>query len=213
MMVVGLVGKSCSGKNFVGSLLSEQGFEVWDLDVLGHEALECNAKAVVDAFGDDVRDPSSMPSSPAVSRKALSAKVFDEPSLRTVLEGILYPWMEERILSRASCIGDGVLVLNGALLHRAGMDAFCKAVIYVDAPYEVRLERALFRDGISKESFQKREASQPDVDFRCNTYACPVFVVENGFGTKKAELNRQIRNICDRIGITYIKGNEYREEK
>ena len=55
--------------------------------------------------------------------------------------------------------------------------------------------------------------SAEDVDFRDNAYRCPVFVVENGFGAEKRELNRQIVDICDRIGITDIKGNENHEEE
>ena len=40
-----------------------------------------------------------------------------------------------------------------------------------------------------------------------------VFVVKNGFCAEKRELNRQIVDICDRIGITDIKGNENHEEE
>ena len=185
-MLIGLVGKSCSGKNYVGTMLERMGFEVLDLDVLGHEGLSANADAI---------------------------ESVDDPSLRKALEDILYPWMERRILEHEALRGGSVLVLNGALLHRAGIDRLCKAVIYVDAPYEVRLKRAFERDGISEEAFQKREAAQEDVDFRDNAYRCPVFVVENGFGAEKRELNRQIVEICDRIGITDIKGNENHEEE
>jgi len=210
-MLIGLVGKSCSGKNYVGALLEGMGFEVLDLDVLGHEGLSANADAIESVFGRDVMVEEG--GVLHVSRKALSKKVLDDPSLRKALEDVLYPWMERRILGREALCCGSVLVLNGALLHRAGMDRLCKAVIYIDAPYEVRLKRALERDGVSKEAFQKREAAQEDVDFRSNAYACPVFVVENDFGTEKRELNRQIVDICDRIGITDIKGNEDHEEE
>lgn len=210
-MLIGLVGKSCSGKNYVGSLLEEMGLEVLDLDVLGHEGLDVNAGSIEQVFGHDVMSEEG--GAMHVSRKALSKKVFDDPSKRKALEDILYPWMESRILEHETLCGGSVLVLNGALLHRAGMDRLCKAVIYVDAPYEVRLKRAFGRDGVSEEVFQKREAAQADVDFRDNAYVCPVFVVENGFGVEKRELNRQIVAICDRIGITDIKGNENHEEE
>lgn len=210
-MLIGLVGKSCSGKNYVGSLLEEMGLEVLDLDALGHEGLDVNAGSIESVFGRGVLSEEG--GTMHVSRKALSKKVFDDPSKRKALEDILYPWMERRIIEHEALCGGSVLVLNGALLHRAGMDRLCKAVIYVDAPYEVRLKRAFGRDGVSEEVFQKRESAQGDVDFRSNVYGCPVFVVENGFGVEKRELNRQIVAICDRIGITDIKGNESHEEE
>ncbi|MBQ5392177.1 MAG: hypothetical protein IIU44_07385 [Spirochaetales bacterium] len=44
-MIIGLVGKSCSGKNFVGGILEKAGILVWDLDVMCHEGLVENADA------------------------------------------------------------------------------------------------------------------------------------------------------------------------
>ena len=106
-MVIGLTGKSCSGKNEVGLILEKQGLKVWDLDT-----------------------------------------------------------MEKRIRSWKDSNPGGVLVINGALLHRAGFTRLCDCVIYVDAPYEARLSRAMQRDGITEEAFRLREESQRDVDYR-----------------------------------------------
>jgi len=215
-MLIGLVGKSCSGKNYVGEILKSMGYEVWDLDLLAHEGLDANMSSIKELFGGDVIIVDN--GFPHVSRKALSKKVFREPRLRTALENILYPWLEEQIIAHekdSSC--NGVLFLNGALLRRAGMDKMCKAVIYVESPYEIRLNRALARDSLDKESFDLRETAQTDVDYKENPYACPVFVLQNHSlqedELKKAELNRQIKGICDRIGITNNQRNESREEE
>ena len=202
-MFIGLVGKSCSGKNYVGQLLQDKGYEVWDLDKLCHEALllEENVRAVVKAFGPQVL------ASGVVSRKALSQIIFENPAKRTDLENILYPWLIKKVISNEA-FGTfvPVIFLNGALLRRAGLDAYCHFIVYVDAPYEDRLKRAISRDGIVPQAFEKREAAQEDVDFRENKYKAPILVINNANGTKDLELIRQINIICDRINADIQQG-------
>lgn len=197
-MIVGLAGKSCSGKNYVGKLLEGFGLTVWDMDVMCHDGLYENLDAVVAAFGSDV--VSVVDGRTVVSRPAIGKVVFSNPSKRTELENILYPWLREKVIGWRESHADGVLVINGALLYRSGFDALCDAVIYVDASYDVRLGRVLERDGITKESFDARESSQADVDYRDVEYRAPVYIVTNN-GCNLDELNRQVFSICDKLGI------------
>ena len=186
-MIIGLVGKSCSGKNVVGDLLEKKGILVWDLDKMCHDGLEENAEAVVKAFG-------------STSRKEVGKIVFSDPSKRAELEAILYPYLERKILAWKDSNPGKVLVINGALLYRAGFHRLCDAIIYVDASYEIRLSRAKERDNISEEAFLLREKSQADVDYRDVDYEVPVHVISNDeFNFDK--LNRQVFIICDKLGI------------
>jgi dephospho-CoA kinase len=52
-----------------------------------------------------------------------------------------------------------VIVIDAPLLFEAGWDKLCDKVLYVDAPRDLRLERAIAR-GWSAEQFAAREASQ-----------------------------------------------------
>lgn len=210
-MLIGIAGKSCCGKNYVSQIIQDMGFEVWDLDLLSHEALDANITKIEEVFGKGVIYLEN--GDFHVSRKALSKIVFQNAFMRQELENIVYPWITEKILFHEKNFPEKVLFLNGALLHRSKIDNLCNAVIYVNAPYEVRLKRALLRDAIEETVFECRENSQRDVDFRENAYRCPVFVIENDDKVKSAELNRQIKCICDRIGITDIEGNKNREEE
>lgn len=186
-MIIGLVGKSCSGKNVVGDLLEKNGILVWDLDKMCHDGLEENAEAVAKAFG-------------STSRKEIGKIVFSDPSKRAELEAILYPYLERKILAWKDSNPGKVLVINGALLYRAGFHRLCDAIIYVDASYEIRLSRARERDNISDEAFLLREKSQADVDYRDVDYEVPVHVISNDeFNFDK--LNRQVFIICDKLGI------------
>ena len=201
-MVIGLTGKSCSGKNYVGDILASKGLEVWDTDKMCHFGLNDNIRAIVSEFGEDV--VVSTGGRPEVSRSALGKIVFADPQRRKALEDILYPWLRRRIVIWMNRKPEGILVLNGALLYRAGFCEFCDAVIYVDASYEVRRNRAIARDGLDEQAFLMREDSQRDVDFRDVSYPVPLYVITNN-DSNLDEVNRQLFDICDKLGIVYPK--------
>ena len=52
-----------------------------------------------------------------------------------------------------------MLVIDAALLFEAGWDKLCDKILFVDAPRDLRLERAVAR-GWSAEQFAAREAAQ-----------------------------------------------------
>ena len=194
-MVIGLTGKSCSGKNYVGRVLEGIGLEVWDTDRMCHDGLNENIRAIVSEFGEGVVQGAE------VSRPALGKIVFSDPERRKALENILYPWLREKVEEWIKRSPEGILVLNGALLYRAGFCDLCECVIYVDASYETRLRRAIERDGLDEKTFMLREQSQQDVDFRDVTYPVTLYIVSNN-DSNSGEVNRQIFDICDKLGIT-----------
>ena len=194
-MVIGLTGKSCSGKNYVGRVLEGIGLEVWDTDRMCHDGLNENIRAIVSEFGEGVVQGAE------ISRQALGKIVFSDPERRKALENILYPWLREKVEEWIKRNPEGILVLNGALLYRAGFCDLCECVIYVDASYETRLRRAIERDGLDEKTFMLREQSQQDVDFRDVTYPVTLYIVSNN-DSNSGEVNRQIFDICDKPGIT-----------
>ncbi|MFC2821488.1 MAG: dephospho-CoA kinase [Sphaerochaeta sp.] len=199
-MIIALVGKSCSGKNLVGGILEKNGLTVWDTDRMCHDGLDLNYDAVVKAFGSEITE--NISGKRVISRAALGKIVFSNPDKRVELESILYPWLKSKVLEwkEKAENTEKNLVLNGALMYRSGFLDICSCVIYVDASYEIRLERAKKRDGITEEAFKKREAAQADVDFRDVDYGLPLYVVTNN-EPNLDKLNRQVFNICDKLGI------------
>ena len=197
-MIIGLTGKSCSGKNYVGELLRARGLEVWDTDKMCHDGLTENIRAIVSEFGECVLVEGK--NGMEVSRPALGKIVFSDPDKLRALEGILYPWLRNLVLYWREKNPHGKLVLNGALLYRAGFCDLCDSIIYVDATYEVRLRRALERDNLDEKSFLLREKSQTDVDFRDVDYGVPLYIVANN-DSNLEEVNRQVIDICDKLGI------------
>lgn len=179
-MLVGLTGKSCSGKNYAALYMESAGWKVLDLDVIGHNLINENRTEIEALFGTS-------------SRSELSKVVFSNPDKRKLLENILYPKMIQII--RKETDKNRITVANGALLYRAGIDKICDVVVYIDASYEVRLSRALQRDVINEEGFKLRDSAQPDVDFRDVKYrAKKLVVIDNN-----EDCTAQLKKVCSEI--------------
>jgi dephospho-CoA kinase len=154
-MLLGLTGLYCSGKNFVGSLLSEKGFRILDVDKLGHTALLNKKDMIAERFGKTV-----LTADGEIDRRTLGGCVFGKPEELDALEKIVHPeanrltseWIKEN--------SDFPLVINAALLHKSSAFASLDAVIFVCAPYIVRMIRARKRDRLSLLEIKRRFKSQ-----------------------------------------------------
>ena len=191
-MIVGLTGKSCSGKDTVALLLDER-FVVIDEDGLGHKALENNAEKIREAFGDDVI------SSGNVDRKKLSRIVFSSPEKLELLNSISHPWMVEETIRLCREIEKkgSIAVINAAILEKMGFVKYCDEILFVLSPYEKRLGRALKRDGVTEDSFRKRNESQKEIG--STLFSCGKKVVTIINDKEKDDLSRQVAAYCASI--------------
>lgn len=193
-MVVGLTGKSCSGKDYFASQLPGDKVTVIDVDGLGHVALENNHDKLREAFGDGI-----FTSDGKVDRKVLGPMVFSDPEKLERLNGISHPWMREEALREArDAERDGkVAVINAALLETMGLVSACDQVVLILAPFEERAKRAFERNGTTREQFKARSDAQQDLGLSLFKSGKKVIVIVNDEG--KDSLSRQARFWCDTI--------------
>ena len=168
-MLVGLTGKICCGKNYIGRLLTLRGFEVWDLDRVAEKTRNSMRTEVMALFG-------------TTDSRELASIVFSNPEKLAALENLIYPQLKRQIEEYPFD-----LVINGALLRRSGFDSMCDFAIYVDAPEEERRRRAQAYRDLTDEEFERRDKAQTDSDPAVSKYACPVVVMEN-YGKTDAAL-------------------------
>ena len=71
----------------------------------------------------------------------------------------------ERQIAAAESLGEALLLLDAPTLYEAGADRFCCCVAAVCAPFDLRLERILRRDGLSREAALLRLSAQNDDAF------------------------------------------------
>jgi len=170
-MVVGVSGRYCAGKSEVSGLLVERGYQRIDVDRLGHEALKSEKARVVEEFGERILSQGE------IDRRALGRIVFTDEGARKRLEAIVHPVMRGRV---ADVAAEGrqagtPLVIDAALLFYMELHKSCDLVLWVEAPFFLRLFRALRRDNLSlsvvlsRFSAQRHITPQPyshDVDIR-----------------------------------------------
>jgi len=159
--VVGLMGGIGSGKSAVADELARRGAKVIVADELGHEALRQPEirDAVVARWGPRVLDERG-----EISRPALAAVVFSDPVALKELEALTHPWIRRRTqeeIARTQEKEPGrLIVLDAALLLEAGWASACDRLVFVDAPFEVRLARVRESRGRTEQDLQRREAAQ-----------------------------------------------------
>src|SRR5262249_36802805 len=112
-------------------------------------------------WGDKILDANGQ-----IIRREVAKIVFAQGSEaeRKFLEQLTHPRIEALLHQELETIRNSsnpppVIVLDAALLFEAGWDKLCDKILYVDAPRDIRLERAVAR-GWSTEQFAAREASQ-----------------------------------------------------
>lgn len=162
MPTIGLAGAIGAGKSTVARLLADLGCVVSDSDAAAKAALDREdvKRRLVEAFGKDILGADGR-----IDRSALADVVFEDPDARRRLQDLTHPIVGEmRRVERGEAVGARAFVIDAPLLFEAGVDDECDAVIFVDAPREVRLERVARTRGWSEEEVDRREQAQLSVE-------------------------------------------------
>jgi dephospho-CoA kinase len=195
-MIIGLAGKSCSGKNTVGSILGEEGILHLDLDKMNHRLLDKYCKEISSLFQTDLSVGEGR-----LNREALSEIVFSNGTNLRLLEEFIHPKIEEEAEIFIEDNLTSPIILNGATLHRSSLAKRLDCLIWVSSPFFLRFNRAMKRDKRSPVNILKRFHSQrtfnaqqfpPDVD---------IYKVYNGFSS------RLLRKRSEQLYMRIIKGD------
>lgn len=157
--VIGLTGGIACGKSAVSRVLGELGAGIIDADRVGHEVLYAGQEAyaqVVQAFGEEILNAQG-----EIDRKRLGAIVFSEKKKLLQLNSITHPHIINNIVKQIEA-GDGIIVLDAALLFETGLDALCDEIWLVMAEREEQIRRILLRDHLSRQEAERRIQSQGD---------------------------------------------------
>ena len=103
-----------------------------------------------------------------VNRSALGRLVFgpdtSRQQSRSDLESIVHPrireFLEGTIRETNSSKQSEAILLDAAVLFEAGWNDLCDAVVFIDTPEAVRLDRVVRGRGWNRRQLARREASQ-----------------------------------------------------
>jgi dephospho-CoA kinase len=163
VLAVGLTGGIGAGKSTVADLLVAHGAQLVDADVIAREVVAPGGPAfqpLVDRFGAGILDAGG-----GIDRPALAALVFGHPEALADLNAITHPAIGIEMMARRDRFADtdDIVVLDIPLLravHRQTLDL--AAVVVVDAPTELALERLVTTRGMARQDARARIDSQPD---------------------------------------------------
>ncbi len=193
MKVIGLTGKACSGKNYISKIFLDRGYNVIDVDKLGHQALINKQKEVVNAFNDNIL------TNDIIDRKKLGNIVFSSKEKLRLLESIVHPEIKNMCRNIINNSKKDIII-NAAILQRGKLVDLCDHVIFVSAPFIIRYRRSKKRDKRSLIWFFKRDLAQKDISVKELKKEKEVYEIQNK--STKNEIYRQIVSYCD----IFIKG-------
>lgn len=159
MLKVGVTGGIGAGKSVVCRVFHTLGIPVFNADDTAKRLMETDKElvaAISNLFGNSIYIDGKL------DRKKLASIVFEQPALLQQLNALVHPatiiygnrWMQEQASS--------YVIKEAAIFFESGSYKEMDVMIGVFAPEQVRINRALQREGMTREKVLQRIASQMD---------------------------------------------------
>jgi dephospho-CoA kinase len=185
MIRVGLTGNIASGKSEIAKMLADRGATVIDADLLAREAVEPDTQALKDIikrWGKDVLNDDG-----SLDRAALRQIVFADQSELDALNRIVHPGvtrLRDREIAHARERGDPIVICVIPLLFERNIVDEFDAIVLVDAPRPLRLERLVAARGMEATDAMNMIASQMPAELK---RARADYVIENNGSLQELE--------------------------
>ncbi len=148
--IIGITGGIGSGKTTVCNIFREQGYPVYDCDSEAKRLMRDDSgirRQVLDLFG-------------TLDSSELAHIVFNNGDLLLQLNSIIHPAVARDLQQWAEQQEKSIVFAESAILFESGLNKLCRKTIVVTAPYEVRIERVMKRNGWSREQVINRMRNQ-----------------------------------------------------
>ena len=168
VMLVGLCGRSGSGKGYIAKMFAEYGIPSVDTDavyrrmtapVSDRSALSPCMNELIERFGEQI-----LSSDLSLNRVVMRSLVFGgDTAALADLNRITHRHILEKTQETAEQLcrdGSPIVLIDAPVLYESGFDKMCERVVCVTAPEDVIVSRIMKRDGLSEEDARKRLASQ-----------------------------------------------------
>lgn len=208
--VIGLTGSIGAGKSSVARILADLGCVVSDSDQLARAAFDDPKihSEIVRWWGSTIETPAG-----SIDRRQVSAIVFAPPTAslevriaaereRTRLEGLIHPFIHARRQAQfaaASIAGASpavACVIDAPLLLESHLQGECDTILFVDAPFDTRLERVSLNRGWSRDDLERRESAQMPLDQK-RKFADHVLINDGDMQSLRAQVARLLSHILE----------------
>ena len=162
-MVIGLTGQTGAGKTTVSAQFAQAGFDVINADEVARSVMEIGSRclhAVAEEFGLQILSEGG-----ELDRRALGDIVFSDQNKLKRLSDIINPYILELIEARIKQSSASHILLDAPTLFESGADRLCDRVVCLLADQELRCQRIVARDGLTREQAEKRIGAQHSDDY------------------------------------------------
>ena len=205
MILLGLIGQSCAGKNEAGKILEKYGWTVIDADAISRSIFCQCEKEILALFKDDGRKHRVKieKKDGFIDKKVFSSFLFSNTHLLKKMEDFILPKISFEIEAMINDIlkqnANAKICLNAPTLHKTLFFERCSYIFYIKANYFVRFFRSIKRDGFCIFNIYKRFLSQSSFDSQYITKKTDILPILNSASIKKFEEN--IKCALNQIGL------------
>lgn len=191
MYKVGITGGIGSGKSTVCAMLEEMGVAVYNSDARAKELMTTSAtlrEAIVARFGAECY------TSEGLNRGYLAERVFGDAEELAALNSLVHPAVMADFEAWAERQEGSYVVFESAILFEAGLEQRVDMAVAVLSPEELRIERAMRRDGASREQVVARIRRQLSDDERADRAKYAIVNVD--FEELREDVEQLHRRLC-----------------
>jgi dephospho-CoA kinase len=156
--IIGLTGGIGSGKSTIANYIASKGIPVYIADEEAKKLMQLPEviTSVQAIFEENVLNEFGK-----LDRKKIADLVFNSPTQLTQLNNVVHPLVKNHFIEWLKIHSNAPFIIKEvAILFETGGDKACYKVILVTAPEEIRIERAMKRDNVSKETIESRMNNQ-----------------------------------------------------
>ena len=160
MFRLGITGGIGSGKSLVCSILEKFGIPVYYADKEARRLMNTSVdlkRAIKDIFGEEIYLDGEL------DRQEMGRRIFGEPDLLNEINRMVHPVVREDFIKWSeSCENVPYVIEEAAILFESGAASEMDASVLIYAPKQLRIERVMARDGLSRSEVEKRIIMQMD---------------------------------------------------
>lgn len=163
MKRIGITGNIGSGKSLVCKIFYQLGINTFysDEETKNLYFIPEIKEQILDYFKDDVYFQDG-----TLNRKLLSYHLFKNPRALQFIEEILYPQLNRTFNEWCTKQSSDYVLFESAILFEKDFIKQFDKIIFVSAPEDVRLQRAMQRDKCDEENVRSRMRLQWDEDIK-----------------------------------------------
>ncbi len=155
--IIGITGGIGSGKTLFSSYIRKAGYPVYDTDKEARR-LQNEDEELIEAtcalLGAAVYDGRQL------NRPLVASIVFKNPELLQQLTALVHPAVKRDFLRWVNQQDKSLAFIESAVLYEGNFDSLTDKVIVITASEEIRIERVMQRDGLSREQVVARMQHQ-----------------------------------------------------